>query len=54
MRLVQCAHPEAEALMAAREVLHFVRDQGARFREVTAEVRSRSRAVRFIDNRPPF
>lgn len=40
LRLVHCAHPEAEALMAAREVLRFVRDGGARFRDCAVMVRS--------------
>ncbi|MBL9169296.1 MAG: PD-(D/E)XK nuclease family protein [Verrucomicrobiales bacterium] len=40
LRLVHCGHPEGEALMAAREVLRFVRESGARFRDCAVLVRS--------------
>jgi ATP-dependent helicase/nuclease subunit B len=40
LRLVRCANPEAEAALAAREILRFVRDEGARFRDVAVLVRS--------------
>ena len=40
LALVPCENPEAEAVMAAREVLRFVRDGGARFRDVAVLVRS--------------
>lgn len=35
----QCANPEAEATLAAREILRFVRDEGGRFRDVAVLVR---------------
>lgn len=38
LRLVACAHPDAEAVFAAREVLKFVRT-GGRFRDVAVLVR---------------
>ncbi|MEI7732181.1 MAG: PD-(D/E)XK nuclease family protein [Verrucomicrobiota bacterium] len=38
IRLVACANPEAEAVMAAREILKFVR-AGGRYREVAVTVR---------------
>lgn len=38
LRLVTCANPDAEATLAAREVLKFVRD-GGRFRDVAVLVR---------------
>lgn len=38
--LMACEHPEAEAVMAAREVLRFVRGGGGRFRDVAVLVRS--------------
>ena len=40
VRLVACSNPEAEAVLAAREVLRLVRGQGGRFREVAVIVRS--------------
>jgi ATP-dependent helicase/nuclease subunit B len=40
LRLVRCTGPEAEAMMAAREVLRHVRDNAGRFREVAVLVRS--------------
>ncbi|HEY2952582.1 MAG TPA: PD-(D/E)XK nuclease family protein [Verrucomicrobiae bacterium] len=42
LRLVTCANPEAEAVLAAREVLRFVRG-GGRFRETAVLVRSLDR-----------
>ncbi len=39
LRVVECANAEAEAVLAAREILRFVRT-GGRFREVTVLVRS--------------
>ncbi len=39
LRLAACATPEAEAVLAAREILHFVRG-GGRFREAAVIVRS--------------
>jgi ATP-dependent helicase/nuclease subunit B len=39
LRLVECAHPEAEAVFAAREILEFVQ-QGGRFRDCAVLVRS--------------
>lgn len=38
LRMVACASPEAETVLAAREILQFVRD-GGRFREVTVLAR---------------
>lgn len=38
VRLVACAHPEAEVILAAREILQHVR-QGGRFREVAVLMR---------------
>ncbi len=40
VRLVRCANPECEAVLAAREVLQHVRDRGGRYREVAVLVRS--------------
>ncbi len=40
LRLVACQNPEAEAVQAAREILRFVRDSGARFRDVAVTARS--------------
>jgi ATP-dependent helicase/nuclease subunit B len=40
VRLVRCANPEAEAAFAAREIVRFVRDEKARFRDVAVLVRS--------------
>ena len=40
VRLVACQNPEAEAAQAAREILRFVRDSGARFRDVAVMARS--------------
>jgi len=39
IRVVTCANPEAEAVFAAREILRYVRDEGARFRDVAVLVR---------------
>ncbi|MBM3824787.1 MAG: hypothetical protein FJ404_18215 [Verrucomicrobia bacterium] len=39
VRLLQCAHPEAEAEEAARAILHHVRDRGGRFRDIALLVR---------------
>ena len=39
IRLSACAHPEAEAVLAAREILHFVRG-GGRFRDTAVLVRN--------------
>lgn len=38
-RVIQCATPEAEAILAAREILRFVRD-GGRYRETAVIVRN--------------
>ena len=38
--LFACANPDAEAVVAAREVLRFVRDRGGRFRETAVLARS--------------
>lgn len=35
----ECVNPEAEAVLAAREILRFVRDEGGRFRDVAVLVR---------------
>lgn len=40
IQLMACEHPEAEAVMAAREVLRFVREGGGRFRDAAVLVRS--------------
>lgn len=40
LRVIVCANPESEAVFAAREVLKFVRDGGARFRDCAVLVRS--------------
>jgi ATP-dependent helicase/nuclease subunit B len=55
--IVTCANPEAEAVLAAREILHFVRERGARFRDaacccarltaITTAFAASSRATRF-------
>ncbi|MEK7675967.1 MAG: PD-(D/E)XK nuclease family protein [Verrucomicrobiota bacterium] len=42
LRLVVCPNPEAEAILAAREILHFVRT-GGRFREIAVMVRNLER-----------
>jgi ATP-dependent helicase/nuclease subunit B len=43
IRLVSCSTPEAEATFAAREILRFVRDGDARFRDCAVIVRSLER-----------
>jgi ATP-dependent helicase/nuclease subunit B len=40
LRLALCANPEAEAILAAREVLAHVRDRGGRFRECAVMLRT--------------
>lgn len=40
VRLIQCAHPEAEAIFAAQTILRWARTTGGRFREVAILVRS--------------
>ncbi|HSQ04651.1 MAG TPA: hypothetical protein VLN59_11470, partial [Burkholderiales bacterium] len=40
VRVVTCANPEAEAVFAAREILRFVRERAARFRDCAVLVRS--------------
>lgn len=40
IRLVRCANFEAEAVVAAREILRFVRDEGGRYRDTAVLVRS--------------
>jgi ATP-dependent helicase/nuclease subunit B len=40
VRLVCCADPEAEAIFAAREIRRWVRERGARFRDVAVLLRS--------------
>jgi ATP-dependent helicase/nuclease subunit B len=40
LRVVRCATPEAEAVFAAREILHFVRDDGGRFRDCAVLLRT--------------
>lgn len=39
VRLFRCHDVEAEAVLAAREILHFVRERGARFRDCAVLVR---------------
>ena len=39
LRIAECANPEAEAILAAREILRFVRN-GGRYREVTVLART--------------
>lgn len=39
LRLAACANPEAEAILAAREILHHVRDGQGRYREVAVLLR---------------
>jgi ATP-dependent helicase/nuclease subunit B len=39
IQVVECSDPEAEAVHAAREILRFVRDKGARFRDAAVLVR---------------
>jgi ATP-dependent helicase/nuclease subunit B len=40
VRVVMCANAEAEAVFAAREILRFVRERGARFRDCAVLLRS--------------
>jgi ATP-dependent helicase/nuclease subunit B len=40
LRVVACANPEAEAVLAAREILRFVREHGARFRDCAVLLRT--------------
>ncbi|MBI1841967.1 MAG: PD-(D/E)XK nuclease family protein [Verrucomicrobia bacterium] len=40
LALIRCVNVEAEAVMAAREILRFVRSRGARFRDTAVLVRS--------------
>ena len=40
LRIADCANPEAEATLAAREILRFVREKGGRYREITVLARS--------------
>ncbi len=40
VRVVTCVNAEAEAIFAAREILRFVRDEGARFRECAILLRT--------------
>ena len=40
VRVVRCATPEAEALLAARTIRKYVREEGARFRDCAVIVRS--------------
>src|SRR6185503_19145888 len=37
--IATCANPEAEAVLAAREILHFVRERGVRFRDAAILLR---------------
>ena len=39
IQIFQCANPEAEATLAAEEILRFVREDGGRFRDVAVLVR---------------
>jgi ATP-dependent helicase/nuclease subunit B len=39
-RIITCPNPEAEAVFAAREILSFVRDHGARFRDCAVLLRT--------------
>lgn len=39
VRAFQCANPEAEAVLAARRILRFVRDEGGRYRDAAVLVR---------------
>ncbi|HSH94457.1 MAG TPA: PD-(D/E)XK nuclease family protein [Roseimicrobium sp.] len=40
LRVAECANPEAEATVAAREILRHVRDKGGRYRDCAVLVRS--------------
>ena len=40
LRIADCANPEAEATLAAREILRFVRENDGRYREITVLARS--------------
>ncbi len=40
LRIVTCSNPEAEATFAAREILSFVREHGARFRDCAVLLRT--------------
>ncbi len=40
LQLFACPNPEVEAVVAAREILQYVREQGGRFRDVAVLVRS--------------
>jgi ATP-dependent helicase/nuclease subunit B len=40
LRVIECANPEAEVILAARAILRFVREEHARFRDVAVLTRS--------------
>jgi ATP-dependent helicase/nuclease subunit B len=40
VRIITCANPESEAVFAAREILRFVREENARFRDCAVLVRT--------------